>query len=109
MQKPSVMKKDSASNLPRILSSLNLAHADVILSGLPWASFPDHLQEEILAAILEALPDGGYFTTFAYLQGTWLPTGIKFKHRLEKYFSHVEKSKIVWCNIPPAFAYRCRK
>ena len=60
-------------------------------------------------AILEALPAGGYFTTFAYLQGTWLPTGIKFRRRLEKYFSHVEKSRIVWGNIPPAFAYRCRK
>lgn len=100
---------DSAANLVEIMRRESIAEADVILSGLPWASFPDHLQEEILHAILEALPSGGYFTTFAYLQGTLLPTGIKFRRRLEKYFTHVEKSRIVWGNIPPAFAYRCRK
>lgn len=100
---------DSAANLGKIMKLESVSRLDVILSGLPWASFPDHLQEEILHAVLEALPDGGYFTTFAYLQGTWLPTGIKFRRRLEKYFSHVEKSRIVWGNIPPAFAYRCRK
>lgn len=100
---------DSAANLVEIMRRESISKVDVILSGLPWASFPDHLQEEILQAILEALPAGGYFTTFAYLQGTWLPTGIKFRRRLEKYFSHVEKSRIVWGNIPPAFAYRCRK
>ena len=100
---------DSAANLPELLQKESIPHADVILSGLPWASFPDHLQQEILDAILASLPSGGYFTTFAYLQGTWLPTGIKFRHRLEQSFSHVEKSEIVWRNIPPAFAYRCRK
>ena len=100
---------DSAANLAAIMRRQSIPRADVILSGLPWASFPDHLQEEILHAILEALPSGGYFTTFAYLQGTWLPTGMKFRRRLEKYFSHVEKSRIVWGNIPPAFVYRCRK
>jgi phospholipid N-methyltransferase len=62
-----------------------------------------------LAAIVDVLPKGGYFTTFAYLQGTILPTGINFRKRLEKYFSSVEKSRVVWLNIPPAFVYRCKK
>lgn len=100
---------DSASNLPRILSSLNLAHADVILSGLPWASFPEHLQDELLGAICQALPDGGRFATFAYLQGTVLPAGIRFRHKLKDFFRLVETSEVVWRNIPPAFVYRCRK
>lgn len=107
---PSVkLYNDSAANLRKIIQEESISKVDVILSGLPWASFPDHLQEEILTAILDVLPDGGYFTTFAYLQGTMLPTGVKFRQRLEKYFSHVEKSKIIWRNLPPAFAYRCRK
>ena len=97
---------DSAANLKQIMQKESIRKVDVILSGLPWASFPDHLQK---VKSIAAAASASHITTFAYLQGTWLPTGIKFKHRLEKYFSHVEKSKIVWCNIPPAFAYRCRK
>lgn len=100
---------ESASSLPQILSTLGLSHADVILSGLPWASFSDGLQNELLTAILEALPDGGSFATFAYIQGTVLPTGIKFRRKLSDYFRRVETSRIVWRNIPPAFVYRCWK
>ena len=100
---------DSASNLPRILDSLGLKTADVILSGLPWASFSDRLQDELLDAIREALPPGGAFATFAYLQGTVLPTGIRFRRKLKEFFSSVETSSVIWRNIPPAFVYRCRK
>jgi len=100
---------ESASNLPRLLSSQGLSHADVILSGLPWASFSDGLQNELLGAILEALPDGGSFATFAYIQGTVLPAGIRFRRKLNDYFRRVETSRVVWRNIPPAFVYRCWK
>lgn len=100
---------DSAVNLKEMMKKEGLSQIDAVLSGLPWASFSDKLQEEILATIVDVLPKGGYFTTFAYLQGTILPTGINFRKRLEKYFSSVEKSRVVWLNIPPAFVYRCRK
>ncbi len=100
---------ESASHLPEILEHRGLPAADVILSGLPWASFSSALQDEILAAILKALPDGGAFATFAYLQGAILPTGIKFRKKLKQYFSRVETSRIAWMNLPPAFVYRCWK
>ena len=100
---------ESASNLPEILKRRGLSTADVILSGLPWASFSSALQDEILTAILKALPEDGAFATFAYLQGTILPTGIKFRKKLKQYFSRVETSRIAWLNIPPAFVYRCWK
>ena len=100
---------ESASNLPEILKRRGLSSADVILSGLPWASFSSSLQDEILSAILKALPKGGVFATFAYLQGTILPTGIKFRRKLKHCFSRVETSRIAWMNIPPAFVYRCWK
>ena len=35
-----------ASLLPEILKQANLPHADVILSGLPWAIFPEKLLEK---------------------------------------------------------------
>ena len=98
-----------ASNLPEILRENGCPHADVILSGLPWAIFPEKLQDEILGAVIEALPDGGSFSTFAYIQGVMLPAGLRFRRRLETLFSSVESSHIIWRNLPPAFVYRCKK
>ena len=95
--------------MPRLLEQTGQTHADVILSGLPWASFPNWLQDEILNAILVSLPEGGSFATFAYLQGMLLPAGIRFRKKLNSFFRKVETSPVVWRNIPPAFVYRCHK
>jgi len=100
---------ESASNLPDLLDQRGKGLADVILSGLPWASFSNGLQDELLTAILNSLPEGGSFATFAYLQGVVLPTGIKFKRKLRQYFRRVQISRIAWMNLPPAFVYRCWK
>ena len=98
-----------ASNLPEILNENGCPHTDIIISGLPWAIFPEKLQDEILGAVIEALPPGGKFATFAYIQGVMLPAGIRFRRRLENLFSKVESSHIIWRNLPPAFVYRCQK
>ena len=100
---------DSAANLPDLIQRENMDALDAVISGLPWAIFPDDLQNEILNAVIRSLKSGGYFTTFAYLQGVILPSGQHFRKQLEKSFSEVEKSPIVWKNFPPAFVYRCRK
>lgn len=107
---PSVtVYNDSAANLPELVRRENLPELDTVVSGLPWAVFPGELQEQILSAVMQSLKPGGYFTTFAYLQGMLLPAGQQFKKRIERIFSHVEKSSVVWNNFPPAFVYRCRK
>ena len=100
---------DSAANLPELIQRENLSSLDAVISGLPWAVFPAELQEQILTAILQTLKPGGCFTTFAYLQGLLLPSGMHFRKRIENMFSKVEKSPVVWNNFPPAFVYRCRK
>ncbi|OGV52182.1 MAG: hypothetical protein A2X49_05920 [Lentisphaerae bacterium GWF2_52_8] len=100
---------DSASNLPSLLDKKGVPAADVVISGLPWAAFPSGLQDEILDAILASLAKKGFFTTFAYLQGLLLPSAQKFSKKLKRHFSRVEKSPVVWRNIPPAFVYRCQK
>lgn len=82
---------------------------DCVISGLPWAIFPDDLQRRILGGMTEVMPKGGTFVTFAYLQGLVMPAGRKFKQNLKKYFSRVENSGVVWKNIPPAIIYRCTK
>jgi len=100
---------DSAENLPEIMKNAKIKHLNAIVSGLPWAAFPEKLQLAILDAILGSLGDGGYFSTFAYLQGLMLPAGQRFRKLLKKSFSEVNISRVIWANVPPAIVYRCKK
>lgn len=104
-----VIYQDSAAAVRKYLKQYGVEHADAIISGLPWAAFPESLQDEILSETVSGLPEGGIFTTFAYLHGLILPSGIRFRKKLEKHFSNVETSPVVWGNLPPALVYWCRK
>lgn len=101
--------QDSASEVRKYLKKHGVKHADAIISGLPWASFPEKLQDEILRETLAGLPKGGIFTTFAYLHGLVLPSGMRFRRKLNEHFSEVTTSPVVWGNVPPALVYWCRK
>lgn len=100
---------DSATNAAQHLESLGLSHCDCIISGLPFAVFSDELQDQLLDAAIEVLRPGGVFVTFAYCQSPYLPGGRKLKQKLRERFSSVEKTRTVWKNILPAFAYRAMK
>ncbi|MCF7790970.1 MAG: methyltransferase domain-containing protein [Victivallales bacterium] len=101
---------DCATNLPKILKEdENIAELDAVISGLPWASFPEELQVSLLDAIIECLKPKGTFNTFAYLQGLVLPAGKKFRKLLDNYFAEIKTSRIVWNNVPPAIVYMCKK
>ena len=99
---------DSAAYARKYLDELGIDHCDVVVSGLPWASFPDELQNEILDAVLDVLRPGGTFVTFAYRRGAYLSSGNDFQRKLHNRFCEVERSHTVWRNIPPAFVYRAR-
>lgn len=100
---------DDAGNLCKIVCQEDITELDVVISGLPWSLFPIRLQLKIMEAISESLAKGGHFATYAYVQGTFLPGGIRFKKLLCRFFSKVECSRVVWLNVPPAFVYRCTK
>lgn len=100
---------DSAENLPEIMRNAEIKYLNAIVSGLPWAAFPEKLQMAILKSVVDSLSNGGYFTTFAYLQGLMLPAGQRFKKLLKKSFKEVNISRVIWNNIPPAIVYRCKK
>lgn len=101
--------QDSAANVGKILASLGAQYADCIVSGLPWASFGDDLQDTLLGATRGVLRDGGRFATFAYLQGLLLPGGRSFKQKLGRHFTDVDRTPVCWRNLPPAFVYQCTK
>lgn len=99
--------QDSVTNVAEICRQESMGQVDAIICGLPWASFSESLQTEIIDAMLEVLVPGGQFATFAYWQGVILPAGRRFSRRLHSTFTSVQRSHTVWLNLPPAFVYRC--
>ncbi|MEC9475566.1 MAG: rRNA adenine N-6-methyltransferase family protein [Planctomycetota bacterium] len=98
----------SASSLNSILAEKGIEEVNTVVSGLPWASFPDQLQEQILVAISQVLAGGGHFVTFAYGGIHLFPRARAFRQRLDRLFSDVKRTPLAWSNLPPAFAYHCR-
>ncbi|EKD84177.1 MAG: hypothetical protein ACD_39C00201G0001 [uncultured bacterium] len=101
--------QDSASEVRKYLRQYGVKHADAVISGLPWAAFSAELQDDILYETVAGLRKGGVFSTFAYLHGLVLPSGIRFRSKLNQHFSEVKISPVVWGNIPPAIVYWCKK
>ncbi len=101
--------QESVANVRAVCDREGIESVDVVVCGLPWASFAPGEQDEYLEAMMTVLKPGGQFATFAYLSGLLLTAGRRFRRRLRNHFSEVDTSKTVWRNLPPAFAYRCRR
>jgi phosphatidylethanolamine/phosphatidyl-N-methylethanolamine N-methyltransferase len=100
---------DSAEHLRDHMRNAGMTAADCVVSGLPWAVFNTDLQLRLVRAIHNALRNGGIFTTFAYVNASWLPAARQFRAHLESHFDSVRAKRVVWRNVPPAFVYRCRR
>jgi phosphatidylethanolamine/phosphatidyl-N-methylethanolamine N-methyltransferase len=99
----------SVADLGSILAAQDIGTTQAIVSGLPWATLPISLQETVFAGIGQALAPAGVFVTFGYLQSLVLPGAWALRRRLGHSFVDVRLSPIIWGNVPPAFAYICRK
>lgn len=100
---------DSAANTPKYLSQMGALACDAVVSGLPWASFSDDLQDSILDVIQDVLRPDGRFVSYAYLMSPIIPAGIRFRQQLRARFTDVTTTPMVWKNLPPAFVYRAEK
>lgn len=100
---------DSAANAKKHLTEMGLEHCDCIISGLPFALFEDALQDQLLGTALDILKPGGIFATFTYFYSPYLPQGRRIQRKLHARFRRVDKTRIVWRNMLPAFAYRAVK
>ncbi|MFJ7212277.1 class I SAM-dependent methyltransferase [Amycolatopsis sp. NPDC098790] len=85
---------------------LALDGVDVVVSGLPWTAMTADRQRRILDAVTGALTPNGRFTTFAYAHAAWTPPARRFAASLRSRFAVVERTSVVWGNLPPAFVYR---
>ncbi|MCX4963845.1 methyltransferase domain-containing protein [Streptomyces sp. NBC_00654] len=98
-----------AAELPRLLAACGHGSADVVISGLPWASLPERTQHETLCAVREVLPVDGAFTTFGYVHAMRLAPARRFRRMLGVNFEEVVAGRTVWGNLPPAFVYHSRR
>lgn len=101
--------EESVANIEHLCQRQGVSEVDAVVCGLPWATFSDRNQTAYLDAMMRVLKPGGYFATFAYLQGMALPAAHRFRKRLQDYFGEVRVSPTVWLNFPPAFTYECRR
>lgn len=99
----------SAEHIGRIMKSYRLPPADCIVSGLPWSTFDAALQDRILCAARDVLRPGGKFVTFSYVHALPLRQAKQFRAVMERTFATVQKSPVIWKNLPPAFIYCCQK
>ncbi|MCZ0983123.1 methyltransferase domain-containing protein [Streptomyces diastatochromogenes] len=95
----------TAAELPAVVSE----PVDAVVSGLPWTVMPQNRRGHILDAVTEVLAPGGRFTTFAYLHAAWTPPARRLTAELADRFHRLERSKVVWANLPPAFVHRATR
>ncbi|MGH3900434.1 MAG: class I SAM-dependent methyltransferase [Pseudonocardiaceae bacterium] len=101
--------RGDAAELGRLLDAAGAPRVDAVVSGLPWSLFGEDQQRRILAQVCRALAPGGGFSTFAYRHAAPLAGARRFRTLLDDYFGEVVVTHTVWCNLPPALAYLCRR
>lgn len=91
------------ADLAGVLAEYDVAPADAVVSGLPWAAY----QEELPAQVAAALTPAGVFTQFAYAWARrWAPPARAELAMLRRHFATVAISPTIWRNLPPAVVYR---
>lgn len=96
-----------AQDLRPLLTEMGHTHADRVVSSLPWAIWPETLQNDVFAAILDVLAPDGRMVTFGYVHAQALPAARRLRRALEARFGEVHTTPIAWRNVPPALVYVC--
>lgn len=94
-----IILNESAENIKEILKRYSIKKVDYIISGLPFASLPKKMSNDILDKTSEIIGQHGEFITFQY-------TLVKKKY-IESFFNKVSHKKVNK-NIPPAYVLRCK-
>ena len=90
----------SAADIEKILADRGFAHADYVLSGLPFSTLPPGVGDAIGAATSRAIRPGGAFLIYQFSP--------KVREFIAPVFERIERG-FEWLNVPPAtlfWAYR---
>jgi phospholipid N-methyltransferase len=94
------------------LRRLGIGRVDAVLSSLGFSLMQDNQVHETLSGLLPFMTPQSVFTQFQYLSQVRLQRGRIERYRvsgiLADYFTTVRRT-LVWRNVPPAFAFECRR
>lgn len=79
-----------------------LGKVDYILSGLPFVSMPNEINDRIFAEIEKFMAQGCIFRTFQYAHGYYMPSAIKLREFMRNRYGNSNKSPLIIKNVPPA-------
>lgn len=94
-----IILNDSAEKVDDILKKYYIKKVDYVISGLPFASLPKKISDDILDRTSKILGEDGEFITFQY-------THTKMRY-IKSFFRKVSSTR-VFRNIPPAYVLRCK-
>ena len=83
----------SAADVAKILAERGFAHADYILSGIPFSTLPPGVGDAIGKATAEVIRPGGAFLVYQFS-----PKVMEF---IKPWFDRIERG-FEWINVPPA-------
>lgn len=95
-----IILNDSVENIDNILYEYSIKEVDYIISGLPFASLPKDVSDNILSKTKNILKNKGEFITFQY-------TLLKRKY-LNMFLDEVSIDRVMR-NIPPAYVLRFKE
>ena len=99
----------SAGDVQEILAERGLPKPARIVSGLPFASLPEAVQDAVVDGLVWALEDSvSDFRTFQYAHAYGMKAARRFRALMDERFKHVERIGPVVRNVPPAFVLRYR-
>lgn len=94
-----ILINDSAENIDKYLGEYNINKVDYVVSGLPFASLPKNVSNNILRKTKNILKKNGLFITFQY-------TLLK-KEFIAGFFKKIDLERVVF-NVPPAYVFKCQ-
>jgi len=97
---------DSAAQAPAHLAAMGRDSVRAVICGLPFASLPPGVQDDVIDALDRLMRPGSEFRTFQYVHAYGLPPAVRFRRRMRRRFGPCARLATVWPNLPPAFVLR---
>ena len=80
-----------------------LGKVGYIVCCLPFVSLPAKVRSGVLEEVDKFMQDGCEFRTLQYAHGYYLPSAVKFREQMQKWYGKENRSPLVVKNVPPGY------